>query len=69
VLREIAALETEYPQWHVWPSVSYPDNGLMYVKRDNTGMNVIRVQSVASKIGDIARAALVLTHFEHRYIS
>lgn len=47
VLRDIAALETEYPRWHVWPAVSYPDNGLMYAKRDNTAMNVIRVQSVA----------------------
>jgi hypothetical protein len=43
----IAALETEYPRWHAWPHIGYRQNGIFYVKRNNTAMNVIVVRSVA----------------------
>ncbi len=39
----VAALETEYARWHVWPHLrfSYPDNQVYYARRDNTQMQII----------------------------
>ena len=69
LVNEYVAFRIEAQVQDQWPSSETPQGERGFALVTGRWRTLHHVTASPSKIGDIVRAALVLTHFEHGYIT